>query len=150
MPTISTWEELLASDLQLNGADVCFSTVYKQFAIIVNHEDGLLRLDWGLMVLSVIHPVKDPIIHDAELMLIVTEAPLVLAPGEAPFAPKPYVPTGNIAPHYRTADNLGLVGNHHDLSVHSVLVPIDKLDQISFTDSPAQLKQWELDILSNT
>jgi hypothetical protein len=148
MPQIHTWKELLESDLPLRGDDVSYDSLYKEFAIIAKPNDDLLRLDYGLIIMSVIHPVKDPLAADAEQMLVVMEAPLVETVEDGAYTAKPYVPVQGVIAHYRTADNLGLVGNHADPNVHSVLVPTDKLDQIRFTYTPVPLKQWEVDILS--
>jgi hypothetical protein len=145
MNSIRTWEELLASDLPLRGDEVSYKSMYKEFAIIGRPEDGLLRLDWGLIIVSVIHSVFDTQVMHEELMLVVMEAQLDLVHGN-----KPYVPVAHVVPHYRTADNLGLVGNHADVSVHSVLVPTDKLDQIEFSLIPEPLKAWERKALSGS
>lgn len=142
MSAIRTWEELLASDLPLRGNEVDYSTVGNHFAIIHNHQDGLLRLDWGVVIESVIHQVHDPLAKDPEPMLVVLEAQLNPQHGDL------YVPVRGIFPHYRTANNLGLVGNHADISAYSVLVATDKLHMIGFTDTPEPLKQYEKELLS--
>lgn len=143
MSTIRTWEELLASNLPLHGDEVGYSSVGKEFGIIHKPTDNLLRLDWGLCILSVIHPVLDTVVNHEELMLVVREAALDLIHGD-----KPYLPASVGRAHYRTAQPLGLIGNHADINVHSVLVSTDKLDLIEFSDIPEPLKRWEADLLS--
>lgn len=146
MSKISTWEELLASDLPLRGEDVTYDSLHNHYAIIRKPDDNLLRLEWGLVIMSVIHPVFDRLAsREEELMVVVREAELELAYGDTY-----YVPWSGASPHYRTAGPLGLTGNHADPNVYSVLVSTDKLGEIMFSDTPEPLKQWEVDILSDT
>lgn len=145
MSKISTWKELLASDLPQRCDDVGYDTLYKEFAIIEKPTDSSLRLNYGLIIVSVNHHVQDPLSENTEAMLVVMEAQLDLLHGN-----KPYVPVTHVVPHYRTADNLGLTGNHADPDVYSVLVSTDKLGEIMFSDTPEPLKQWEVDILSDS
>lgn len=145
MSKITTWEDLLASDLPLRGNDVRYGTLYTEYAIVEKPTDSSLRLNYGLIIVSVIHHVQDPLSENTEAMLVVMEAPLDLLHGD-----RPYVPVTHVVPHYRTADNLGLTGNHADPNVYSVLVSTDKLREIMFSDTPEPLKQWEVDILSDT
>lgn len=62
MNSIRTWEELLTSDLPLRGDEVNYSSVGSHFASVRKPDDSFLRIDWGLVILSVIHSVIDPLV----------------------------------------------------------------------------------------
>lgn len=146
MKKIATWEELVASDLPLSYDEARTEAVTNcDYATVVKPTDGKMRLNFGLIINSIVHEVE------GEVMLVVQEGQMVVTPPEPDgFTQTPYPNTVGTLPHYRMAVSLGLTGNHHDTNTHSVLVPISKLDQIEFSTDPEPLLAWEKELLDNS
>lgn len=136
MALISTWKQLISSDLPLGGDEIDLNMIDVHCAIITRCDDGLLRLNRGMVIYSLIHPVQANKNYPAEPMLVVQKGMVFLFHDGMTVFPDAY------RPQYTLAEPLGLTGNNHDLNVKSVLVSIGKLDQVKFTP----MEDWEREL----
>ena len=120
---IRTWDELIASRLVLTGDEVNRDIRHKQFAAITKDPDRRLRLNYGVIIQSVIHQV------DHELMIVVMTGTVSQVMGSTSV--KHYVTHVLPVTQYRNAASLGLQGNHRDTAADTLLVSLDKLASLA-------------------